>query len=128
MPNCLANRAPKLISDGHVEELAAIQFIEAAVALPNESSQKEHVSFCKTRFFRLQLKSGDHSPLVHSGTDMRATFPEASRCCIRALQAEDNGRLLCERDQDHHSADYLLECRIDMRSRMLFRRRLRSAA
>jgi len=35
---------------GHAEELAAIQFIEAAVALPKRTPEKEDVSLCKTRF------------------------------------------------------------------------------
>ena len=84
---------------GHTEELAAIQFIEAAL-FKNELPEKEDVTLCETRLTsRLQLKPGDHSRLDHPGTGMRTTSPEVSRCCIQVFQAADSGRLLCERDQ-----------------------------
>jgi len=86
----------------------AIQLIEAAVAPP------KRISWERRRFLvhdeissRLQLKSGDHSTLDRPGTGMRAKSREVSRCCIRAFQAADNGRWLCERDRQNVHADGL---------------------
>jgi hypothetical protein len=82
------------VHQGHAEELAAIQFLDAAVALPTRTYFVRNETYST-----LQLEPGDHSRLDHPGTGMRATSPEVSRCYIQVFQAADSGRLQCARDQ-----------------------------
>ena len=93
---------------GHAKDLAAIQFMEAAVALPKRISGKGRRLLVHNEISTtLQLESGDHSTLAHPGTGMQAESLEESQCCIRVFQAADSGRLLCERDQKNAHADDL---------------------